>query len=86
MGNKKLKYAPELKVLPPTSEALNKHIYRAYLQTAIWKSFKKADPPNVNPMQYGWKLDADENMLTPTPLPPDVSPLYVLKMVVRYIL
>ncbi len=83
MGNKKLNSAPELKVLPPTSEALGEHIYRAHLQTAIWRSFKNADPPNVNPAHYGWTLDANENMMTPIPLPPDVSPvpLDVLKMV-----
>ena len=83
MGNCKLNLAPDLKVLPPTSKAFEQHVYRAHLQTAIWRSVTSADPPNANPIHYGWTLDIDQNVLVPIALPPDVSPapMDILKMI-----
>ena len=83
MGNCKLNLAPDLKVLPPTSKAFEQHVYRAHLQTAIWRSVTSADPPNANPIHYGWTLDIDQNVLVPIVLPPDVSPapMDILKMI-----
>ena len=55
MGNKKLNAASELKVLPPTREVFECHVYRAQHQVAVWRSYKSMDPPNLNPAHYGWK-------------------------------
>ena len=74
MGNKKLNAAPELKVLPPTREAFGCHVKRAQLQALVWRSYKSMDPPNLNPEDYGWKFDEDEEMLLPIPLPDNVDP------------
>ena len=41
-------------------------MYRAHLQTAIWKAALDADPPSINPVHYGWSH--------PVALSPDVSP------------
>ena len=83
MGNKKLNAAPELKVLPPTREVFECHVYRAQHQVAVRRSYKSMNPPNLNPAHYGWKYDEDEEMLLPIALPEDVdpAPLDVLKLI-----
>ena len=83
MGNHKLNNAPELKVLPPTSEAFGEHVQRAHLQIAIWRSYDRQDQPDLNPLHFGWTRDADTELLSPIALPPDVSPapVDVLKII-----
>jgi len=83
MSNPKLNAAPQLKTLPPTNEAFEEHVYRAHLQTAIWKAVLEADPPSLNPVNYGWSLDRTTGILVPVTLPIGVSPapLDVLKMI-----
>ena len=58
-------------------------MYRAYLQTAIWKAALDADPPSINPVIYGWSLDESSDTLLHVALPPDVSPApdEVLKLI-----
>ena len=82
MSNKNLQSAPKLKLLPPTTEAFVEHVYRAHLQTALWKSSMDSDPPHINPIQLGWSKD-ENNVMVPVPIPPDVSsaPLDVLKLI-----
>ena len=46
MGNIKLNTSPELQSLPPTSEVFVDHVYRAHLQTAIWRLYAESNPPN----------------------------------------
>ena len=70
----KLNAAPDLRSLPPTTKAFTEHVYRAHLQTAIWRHALDADPPALNPLHYGWSLIDGMNMLSPVALPPDVSP------------
>jgi len=84
MCNSKLSSAPDLKVLPPTTEAFKQHVYRAHFQTAIWKSALHADLPTVNPIYYGWYIDEVSGILIPVTLPPAVSPVStsVLKMII----
>ena len=74
MSNPKLSSAPDLKTLPPTTAAFVEHVKRAHLQVAIWKAAMDADPPSLDPVQYGWSLDAASGILVPVSLPPDVSP------------
>ena len=74
MANQKLSSTPELQALPPTKEAFKEHVYRAHLQVAIWRAALDSDPPNLNPVHYGWSMDGVSNMLVPIPLPLDVSP------------
>ena len=83
MGNHKLNSAPQLRVLPPTTEAFEQHVYRAHLQAAIWRCALQADPPDMNPVHCGWSMNADTNNLEPISLPVDVSPApeSVLKMI-----
>ena len=77
MGNKKLNSEPDLKVLPPTTEVFETHIYRAHLQAAVLMSYKSLDPPDLIQIHYGWKFDPDEASLMPETLPVDVSPVPV---------
>ena len=83
MANHRLNSAPELRVLPPTSEAFKQHVFRAHFQAAIWRSALQPDPPALSPLQYGWMKSPTANMLEPIPLPSSVSvaPDYVLKMI-----
>jgi len=41
--------------LPPTSEAFALHIQRANYQAAVWLCATSADPPDIDPSQYGWE-------------------------------
>ena len=83
MANHKLNSAPKLRVLPPTKEAFDEHVSRAHLQAAIWRCALDADPPDLNPVHYGWSMNADTKKLEPIALPADVSPapVSVLKMI-----
>ena len=49
----KLGRAPKLCNLPPTTEAFKLHVMRAHYQCILWKSALAADPPNLDPCQYG---------------------------------
>ena len=81
MGNKKS--APDLKSLPPTSDAFEEHVHRAHYQAAVWRASMYAEPPTLDPSQYGWSRENVTNVLIPVPLSLDVSPapLDVLKMI-----
>ena len=82
MSNPKLNSAPDLKALPPKNEAYEEHVYRAHLQTAVWKAALDADPPSINPVHYGWSLESSDTLLS-VALPRDVSPALddVLKLI-----
>lgn len=47
MANKKLTAAPDLKTIPPVSADFTEHVYRAHMQTAVWRVALKPDPPVV---------------------------------------
>ena len=55
MAKPKLTKAPELKSLPPTTEAFEQNVRRTHIQTAIWKSASESNPPQLDPTEYGWK-------------------------------
>jgi len=53
IGKKNITSAPELKSLPPTSEAFRENVKRAHIQAAIWKSCLQPDryllmPPSTS--------------------------------------
>jgi hypothetical protein len=77
MANIKLTSAPKLKSLPPTTDAFKNHVHRAHHQTAIWKSSLAPDPPQMDPVQYGWSHTEDNSTLCPVMLSVDVSPVPV---------
>ena len=78
-----LNSSPELKVLLPKKRGIESHIYRAQLQAAIWRSYTALDPPDLNPLHYGWRVDPEDDSLMPISLPDDVSavPLEILQMI-----
>ena len=47
-----------IKTLPPTEEALEHHILRAHLQTAVWKAADLQEPPKEPERieHFGWKI------------------------------
>jgi len=83
MGKNDITTAPELKTVPPTSEAFRENVLRAHIQTAVWKSALEPDPPFINPTEYGWVRDEATKTLTPRTLSPDVAlaPPEVLELV-----
>ena len=74
MANSKITSAPKLKSLPPTHDAFVQHVHRAQHQVIVWKSATQSDPPDLDPIQYGWQEGENGATLYPTTLPPDVSP------------
>ena len=77
MANTKLTSAPKLKSLPPTNESFVEHVRRAHHQTAIWKGSLSPDPPQMDPVQYGWSRGEDNSTVSPIMLPANVSPVPV---------
>ncbi len=83
MDKPRLSKAPELKTLPPTTEAFEQNVLRAHIQTAIWKSTNEPDPPQLNPTEYGWTRDEAKKSLNPVMVPSEVkmAPPEVLELV-----
>ncbi|MES9881939.1 MAG: hypothetical protein ABW185_13760 [Sedimenticola sp.] len=48
---------PNIKTLPPTDYALNKHIKRARSQPMIWKAADQLEPTNVDISLYDWVVN-----------------------------
>lgn len=46
-----------LRLLPPTDEALSHHMQRAHLQAMLWKAADQSQPPQVNVEDFGWKIN-----------------------------
>ena len=82
MANKRIKTAPPLKTLPPTTEAFRQHVLRAHLQAAIWRAALKADPPDLSPVDFVWSLDQATKCFDPIHLPSNIkaAPADVLEM------
>lgn len=59
----KRKNPPQLKSLPPTNMNLALHIRRAHLQIMLWKAADKANPPAVKITDYGWDVDANNEVM-----------------------
>ena len=48
--------------MAPTNESAVNHIKSAHLQTLIWCSADRDEPPNLDITKYGWQID--ENYIT----------------------
>ena len=48
---------------PPTSDSIRQHILRAYLQSYIWSHATLLDHIDLDPLNYGYELDEDENLV-----------------------
>ena len=62
----------KLKAIPPTLEAFKENIKRAHLQACIWKAALGDEPPNLDPLRFGWVKDDLAKSLSAVPLPQDV--------------
>ena len=83
MSKKRVTSAPDLKCLPPITEAFAQNVYRAHLQASIWRSVLSPHPPDIDVTQYGWSKDETSKTLVPVTTPSDVAlaPPYVLEMI-----
>ena len=83
LSKKNLSAAPQLKSLPPTSEAFGEHVKRAHFQASHFLASDKPNPPEINPVEFGWAYDERSKCYDPITLPPDVAPapVEVLQMI-----
>ena len=68
-GNKRTRKIPDLKSLPPKTEAFTEHSKRAHLQTAIWYSALQKNPPDIQPTDFGRIKVAVSRSLAPLEIP-----------------
>ena len=82
-GKRTVTRVPELKALPPTSDAFKENVNRAHIQVCIWKHALNADPPNLDPTLYGWQKDETSKSLIPvtTPAGTKPAPLEILELI-----
>jgi len=83
MSKKRVTAAPELKTLPPTSEAFLQNVYRAHFQAGIWRSAAASHPPDMDATEYGWSKDSASRTLMPVTMASGVelAPPNVLEMI-----
>lgn len=82
-GKRRLTKTPELKALPPTTEAFTENVKRAHAQTFIWKSSLDQEPVALDPSKFGWSKDEGTKELVPITTPDSVAlaPDAILKMI-----
>ena len=73
---------PETQNMPPTSDALGKHILRANYQTYIWKNAMNADIEVPLPSWHGWLMS--DGQLIKDWMDNDPAPLSVLEKGLRF--
>lgn len=44
-------------LLPPSQSELTQHLRRTILISNIWKNAFKKEPPNLDPLEYGWQFE-----------------------------
>ena len=83
MANTRITSTSKLKSLPPSHDAFVQQVHRAQHQVIIWKSTTQSDPPDLDPIQYGWQKSEDGATLYPTTLPTGVStaPVTILQLI-----
>ena len=69
--------------LPPTSESLAENVKRAHLQACVWTQATELDPPELNPVDYGWEKNEATKALNPVMLPMNIklAPPEVLQLI-----
>ena len=71
-GRKSTCLLPKLKAIPRTNEAFKENSKRAHFQACIWNSVLNEEPPNLDPLKFGWVKDDSAKSLGAIPLPQDV--------------
>ena len=74
---------PKLKSLPPTVEAFKENVKRAHFQAGIWKAALQHDPPELDPLEFGWPSEGPSGAYCRVSLPSkvEVAPSYILKLI-----
>ena len=77
--------APRVSSLPPTSESFGENVKRPHLQACVWKQATELDPPELNPVDYGWEKNETTKSLNPVMMPKNIkiSPPEVLQLIKR---
>ena len=72
---------PQLKSLPPITEAFLENVKRAHLQAAVWKHALDPEPPSLGPTGYGYVRDDSSKTMLPKTTHEDVAhaPKEILK-------
>ena len=65
--------APPIQSLPPSSEAFTENVKRAHLQTCIWSAAVLLDPPDLDPLKYGYLKHEPSKSLLPVTVPAGVA-------------
>ncbi|XP_044174300.1 uncharacterized protein LOC122947134 [Acropora millepora] len=65
--------APPIQSLPPASEAFTENVKRAHLQTCTWKAAVLLDPPDLDPLKYGYLKHEPSKSLLPVTVPAGVA-------------
>ena len=81
--DEKIHLLPKLKAIPPTNEAFKENSKRAHFQACIWKAALDEEPPNLDPLKFGWVKDDRAKSLGAIPLPLGVplAPAEVFKTI-----
>ena len=68
-GRKEASILPKLKSLPPTVEAFRENVKRTHFQACIWKAALQLDPPELDPLEFGWASEGPSGAYCPVSLP-----------------
>ena len=53
----------DIERFPPTSASIRQHILCAYLQCYMWYHCPFTENIHLNPLEYGYKIDEEENLV-----------------------
>ena len=65
--------AQKLCTLPPTTEVFHVNISRAHLQLSHWNAALETNPPDHDPINFGFEADDTNKVMLARPLPPGVE-------------
>ena len=60
---------PKLKSLPPIAAVFRENVKRAHFQACIWKAALQHDPPDLDPLEFGWTSEGPSGAYCPVSLP-----------------
>ena len=63
---------PKLKAIAPTLEVFKENIKRPHFQACKWKAALDEEPPNLDPLKFGWVKHDPAKSFCAVPLPQDV--------------
>ena len=81
-GRKGASILPKLKSPPPTVEAFRENVKRAHFQVCICKAALQQDPPELDPLEFGWASEGPSGAycLVSLPCKVEVPPSDILKV------